>query len=202
MNGLDFFRNSHRLALTALAVFVLLSAAAVSAFAQGGTMTPYQDEKDGVNVGGKWVKFEGEDKMTGAKKVRFELLSDNYFKEDSDYKPRVDLMCSNGKLVAANFNPGSWLAPPNRPGFWGQPQMEVMVRVDDSHSYHGWNWERGRALSMDRGTAREMIGAQIFKVEVRTRQGGREIAEFSPAGLDLQSVKQACDITPKKPSKD
>ena len=37
-------------------------------------MSPYQDEKDGVSAGGKWTMFQSEDKMTGAKKVRFELL--------------------------------------------------------------------------------------------------------------------------------
>jgi hypothetical protein len=42
--------------------------------------------------------------------------------------------------------------------------MEVMVRVDDAHSYHGWNWVRGRFLSMDKGTTRELIGAHVFKV--------------------------------------
>jgi hypothetical protein len=78
--------------------------------------------------------------------------------------------------------------------------MEVMVRVDDTHSYHGWNWIRGRFLSMDKGTTRELIGAHVFKVEIRGRNGP-EIAEFSPAGLDLARVKQACDLTPKKPSK-
>jgi hypothetical protein len=31
---------------------------------------------------------------------------------------------------------------------------------------------------------------------------GPEIAEFSPAGLDLARVRQACDLKPKKPSKD
>ena len=60
---------------------------------------------------------------------------------------------------------------------------------------------RGHFLSMDKGTTRGLIGAQVFKVELPTRSG-RQIAEFSPAGLDLDQVKQACDITPKKPSKD
>src|ERR1700680_802450 len=76
-----------------------------------------------------------------------------------------------------------------------------MVRVDDSHGYHGWNWIRGRFLSMDKGTARGLIGAQVFNVELRGRAGS-EIAEFSPAGLDLAQVKQACDLTPKKPGRD
>ncbi len=183
---------------------VLASAAllcAASAFAQGGAMSPYQGESDGVSVGGKWMMFHSEDKMTGAKKVRFELQSDNFFREDPDYKPRVVLFCEEGKLKLADFNPGVRLPPPNRPGFWGQPQLEVMVRIDDTHSYHGWNWERGHFLSMDKGTTRGLIGAQVFKVELPTRSG-REIAEFSPAGLDLDQVRKACDITPKKPSKD
>ncbi len=43
-----------------------------------------------------------------------------------------------------------------------------------------------------------MIGAQLFNVEVRTRTG-YEIAEFSPAGLNLDEVKHSCDLTPQKP---
>jgi hypothetical protein len=179
----------------------MICAAALAASAQSGTMSPYQGESDGVTAGGNWIEFHSEQKMTGAKKVRFELLSDNYLSEDPDYKPRIELVCTDRKLTYADFNPGIRLGPPNRPGFWGQPQMEVMVRVDDAHSYHGWNWMRGRFLSMDKGTTRELIGAHVFKVQIRGRRGP-EIAEFSPAGLALNRVKQACDLTPKRPSKD
>jgi hypothetical protein len=76
--------------------------------------------------------------------------------------------------------------------------MEVLVRIDNTHSRHGWNWVRGHFLSMDKGTTRGLIQAQTFKVEVRTRSGP-QIAEFSPAGLDLARVKQDCDLTPKRP---
>jgi hypothetical protein len=191
--------------ILAFATKALLASVALlctaSAFAQGGAMSPYQGEKDGVSAGGKWMEFQSEDKMTGAKKARFELVSDNYFREDPDYRPRVDLFCEDGKLKLADFNPGVRLAPPNRPGFWGQPQLEVMVRVDDTHHNHGWNWGRGHFLSMDKGTTRELIGAQIFKVELPTRSG-RQIAEFSPAGLNLEEVRKSCDLTPKRPGKD
>jgi hypothetical protein len=188
------------LAARAILLCFLIGAAAV-ACAQSGAMTPYQDESDGVSAGGKWLEFHSTDKMTGAKKMRFEILSDNYFREDPDYKPRVELFCSDGKLKLADFNPGVRLGPPNRPGFWGQPQLEVMVRVDDAHYFKGWNWMRGRFLSMDKGTARGMIGSQVFKVELRTRSG-RQIAEFSPGGLNLDRIRQACDLTPKKPGTD
>jgi hypothetical protein len=177
---------------------VLVGVAAMSAGAQ--RLSPNQGETDGISVGGQWVEFHSEEKMTGAKKVRFEILSDNYLREDPDYKPRIELTCTDGKYTSAEFNPGIRLGPPNRPGFWGQPQMEVMVRVDQSHSNHGWNW-RDRFLSMDKGTARELIGARVFKVQIPSH-GGPEIAEFSPAGLNLARIKQACDLTPKKPSKD
>ena len=176
----------------------LVGVAAISAAAQ--RLSPNQGESDGISVGGQWLEFHSEEKMTGAKNVRFEILSDNYLREDPDYKPRIELTCTNGKYTSAEFNPGIRLGPPNRPGFWGQPQMEVMVRVDQSHSNHGWNW-RDRFLSMDKGTARELIGARIFKVQIPSR-GGPEIAEFSPAGLNLARIKQACDLTPKKPSND
>ena len=182
-------------------VFAAGLAASAQSNAQNTVRSPYQDESDGVSAGGKWIEFHSEEKMTAAKKVRFELLSDNYLSEDPDYKPRIELVCSNGKYAYADFNPGIRLERPDRPGFWGQPQMEVLVRVDDTHSYHGWNWISGRFLSMDKGTTRALIGAHVFKVQIRGRHGP-EIAEFSPAGLDLARVRQACDLTPKKPSGD
>ncbi len=190
-----------RTAFLFLVVVFFVAATAALACAQSGAMTPYQGEADGVSGGGKWLEFNSTDKMTGEKQVRFELQSDNYFKEDQDYKPRVNLVCRDGKLKWADFNPGVRLAPPNRPGFWGQPQLDVMVRVDDVHYHKGWNWERGRFLSMDKGTVRGMIGATVFNVELRTRSG-RQIAEFSPSGLNFDRIKQACDLTPKKPGKD
>jgi len=186
-------------AFRALLAGAIVSCAAFS-FAQGGSMSPYQGEQDGVAAGGKWMMFQGEDKMTGAKRVRFELLAENYFKQDPDYKPRVELVCENGKYKMAGFNPVR--VPPNRPGFWGQPQREVEVRIDDAHYYKGWNWEgRGQLLQMDKGTARGMIDAHVFNIAIPTPRG-RQIAEFDPVGLDIQQVRKACDITPKKPSKD
>jgi hypothetical protein len=200
LQDLRVLRNQGHPNLTVrgLAVLCLLCAATVSAWAQGGRLSPNQGEQDGVSAGGKWTEFQADDKMTGAKRVRFELLANNYFREDQGFKPRVELFCSAGKLTLADFNPGTRLGPPNRPGFWGQPQMEVMVRIDNTHDHHGWNWVRGHFLSMDKGTARGLIGAQIFNVEIRTASG-TQIAEFSPAGLQIDRVKQACGLTPKKP---
>lgn len=189
---------SLRPSLTALATTCVLCACG---FAQGGAMTPYQNERDGVSAGGKWMQFQSEDKMTGAKRVRFELLAENYLREHPDYKPRIELFCEDGKLKLADFNPGVRLPRPNRPGFWGQPQLEVEVRIDDYHSSKGWNWVRGHFLSMDKGTTRGVMGAQLVRIALPTRSG-REIAEFSPAGLDVNEVRRACDLTPKKPSKD
>jgi hypothetical protein len=196
LKGLRILHNQSR-AFAAAATFILLIAGAVSASAQGA-MSPYQDEQDGASAGGKWMVFRSEDKMTGAKKVRFELLSNNYLREDPDYKPRVEIVCTNGKYQYADFNPGARLGRPDYPGFWGQPKMEVMVRIDGYHDHKGWNWVRGHFLAMDKGTVRGAIGAEVFNIEVRTR-AGVAIAEFSPRGLDLGQFKQACDLTPHKP---
>ncbi len=199
LNALDFAtqRRSTVVARLLLASAIMICAAALL-YAQSGKMSPYQDESDGVSAGGNWLVFHAVDKMTGAKKDRFLLVANNYFREDPNYKPRVQLFCSDGKLTLADFNPGVRLGGPDYPGFWGQPKMEVEVRIDDHHDHKGWNWVRGHFLSMDKGTVRGMIGAQIFNVEARTRSGP-QIAEFSPAGLDLQLVKQSCGLTPKKP---
>lgn len=136
MKLLRSLHNKNRYALavrTGFAALVLTAAAALSAGAQQGAMSPYQGEADGVSAGGKWMEFRSEDKMTGAKKVRFELLSNNYLREDPDYKPRIEITCSDGKYQRAVFNPGARLGRPDYPGFWGQPKMEVMVRIDGSH---------------------------------------------------------------------
>lgn len=197
-----FFRSGYPgLAGKAAFAFFALLAWAALACAQNGAMSPNQDESDGVSAGGNWLEFHSTDKMTGHKKARFELQSNNYFREDNEYKPRVNLICDNGKLKLADFNPGFRLPPPNRPGWWGQPQIEVEVRIDGAHYYKGWNWLRGRFLSMDRDTVRGMIGAHVFNIALPMRNG-REIAEFSPAGLDLGRVREACDLKPKKPSGD
>jgi len=184
-----------------LGALAMVCVVALSARAQRTRMSPYQGENDGVNVGGNWYAFRSENKMTAAKIVRFELQADNYLSWSRDNKPRVELVCTNRKYTNADFSPGAPLGPPNRPGFWGQPQIEVMVRADDVHHTNGWNWIDGRSLSMDKGTTRELIGAHIFKVQLPGPRGP-EIAEFSPAGLDLDQVKRACDLTPKKTSKD
>jgi hypothetical protein len=156
----------------------------------------YEGKANAVSAGGSWMQYSSEDPMTAAKKVRFELAAANA--PNSDDSAKVILYCTNGKMKLADFRPNMRLARPNWPGFWGQPQMRVRVRVDDAHSDHSWNWVNGHFLAMDKGTAREMIGAHLFRVEFMT-PAGPQIAEFSPAGLDLKLVKEACDLTPKKP---
>jgi hypothetical protein len=168
------------------ACFILVCAAAVLLAQEGG-----------ITAGGKWMEFDSQDQMTLVKKSRFELDADNSL-PGSRSNPKIILFCTAGKLDLADFRPNARIAPPDHPSFWGRPQMEVLVRVDNSHSKHGWNWVNGHFLSMDKGTAREMLGAQVFKVEIRTPEGP-QIADFSPAGLDLNRVKKACDLTPKKP---
>ena len=81
----QFFKSAKRRAFftnTFFAGLALVGAAVLSVSAQSGAMSPYQGESDGVSAGGKWLAFRSEDKMTGAKKVRFELLADNYFREE------------------------------------------------------------------------------------------------------------------------
>jgi hypothetical protein len=117
--------------------------------------------------------------------------------EPEPSQPRVEIFCENGSFKASNFYPGMRIAPPNRPGFWGQPQMEVLVRVNDSHSNHGWNWTPD-FLAMDKNTTRELIGAQLFRVEFLGSRGP-VIAEFQPAGLELGRMAKACGLKPKKP---
>lgn len=189
-------------------VLLLITAlfAGVSVSAQGPGPEPDQRgperQERGVSAGGNWMVFESEDVMTAAKIVRFELESNNTM-PDSDRRSKIVLYCKNGKLDRSDFQPSFRMSGPNRPGFWGQPQMEVTVRVDNAHSNHGWNWIGGRFLTMDKGTVRELIGAHVFRVEFlaqrRRLPPAPQVAEFSPAGLDPGRVRRACDITPKRP---
>ena len=156
----------------------------------------YEGKANGVSAGGNWTQYSAEDRMTAARQVRFELRASNAPHSDADAK--VILYCTNGKLKLADFHPGERLSRPNWPGFWGQPQMRVRVRADNSHDEHNWNWINGHFLSMDKGTTRKLLGSHLFRVEFQTPDGP-EIAEFSPAGLDFKLVADACDLKPKKP---
>jgi len=152
----------------------------------------------GVPAGGKWKEFRSEDKITAAQKTRFELEADGIL-PDSDAKAKVLLFCVNGKLALGDFRPNLRIGPPNRASFWeGKPQMRVRVRVDNSSSRHSWNWVNGNFLAMDKDTVRQLIGARIFKVEFDTPRGP-QIAEFTPAGLDLALVRKDCSLKPQKP---
>lgn len=178
--------------------FIFLCTAAVSLCAQGGGMPASGKPEAGVPAGGNWKEFRSEDKMTAAQKIRFELESDNIL-PDSDAKSKVLLFCVNGKLTLGDFRPNLRIGPPNRASFWqGKPQMRVRVRVDNSNSRHSWNWVNGNFLAMDKDTVRQLIGARIFKVEFDTPRG-REIAEFTPTGLDLAQVRKDCNLKPQKP---
>jgi len=154
-------------------------------------------QENGVPVGGKWMKYETEEKMTGYKRIKFDLPADNYL-NNSERRPEVMLWCVDGKLKLSDFHPNFRLAGPNRASFWGRPEMRVEVRVDNHHSKHNWKWVNGDFLAMDEDTTKQLIGAQIFKVQFVTRDGP-QIAEFTPAGLDLKQVRQACGLKPEKP---
>ena len=193
-------------------VLVLVLAFAPSSFGQDRPDPRNPDRRDyddrsgsnGVSAGGNWMQYRSEDRMTAEKLSRFELQANDSRDgddRDGDGRAQVVLYCSDGRLKLADFRPNLRLSRPNWGGFWGQPQMRVRVRADDSHDDHSWNWVNGHFLSMDKGTTRELIGAHIFKVEIPGPRGP-EIAEFSPAGLDLARVKQDCDLKPKRPSRD
>jgi hypothetical protein len=193
-----FFSRNHVFAASrVLACCLVLCAAATLSFAQQQDRQDRDEAAASVRAGGSWRVFDTEDKMTAVHRLSFELLSDNAPAENGGFQYKIALTCENGKLKSSEFTPGRKLGPPDHPGFWGQPKMEVRVRVDNSHGNHGWDWN-GDALSMDKGTVRELIGAQVFKIEFEGRRGA-EIAEFSPGGLELTKVSQACGLTPKQP---
>jgi len=156
-----------------------------------------EDRRDnGVSAGGKWIQYRSEDRMTAAKRTRFELPADDV--SDSVDQARILLYCTDGKLKLADFRPNVRLGRPDWPGFWGQPQMRVRVRADEDHDDHNWNWVNGHFLAMDKGTTRKLLGARLFRIEFRTPEGPK-IAEFSPAGLDLSLARNACGLEPKRP---
>src|SRR5215472_6950809 len=186
-----------RFTLAAVVLFCFAIFCTAAIFAQNPSEEPrgYEGGNE-VSAGGNWTMHTAEDRMSGAHRTRFELNADNA--PNSDNQAKIILYCTDGKLQLADFHPGTRLSRPNWPGFWGQPQMHVLVRVDNSHDTHNWNWIRGHFLAMDKGTTRELIGAHLFRVEFQT-PGGPEIAEFSPAGIELDSVKKSCGLTRKKP---
>ena len=65
----------------------------------------------GVSAGGKWTVSSSEDRMTAAKRVRFDLVADNT--GEGDDQARVILFCTDGKLKLADFRPNIRLSRPD-----------------------------------------------------------------------------------------
>ena len=146
-----------------------------------------------IGAGGTWQEFDSKDPMTDVPRARFELRGDNPLR-DSDRSPQINIYCENGKFLFGHFVPGVKVDP-NRPGFWGQPQVEVRVRGDHHLENHGWNWN-GRFLAMDKDSVRRLIGASVFKIELPGPGRPDNIAGFSPAGLSFGQFDRACHLKP------
>jgi len=101
--------------------------------------------------GGKWMEFRSEDKMTGAKKVRFELLANNYFRQDPDYKPRVEMVCTNGKYQYADFNMAGGWDGRIIPAFGASPRWKSWSASMAAMTTRDGTGFAGRFLAMDKG---------------------------------------------------
>jgi hypothetical protein len=178
-------------------ILALCVALSIKALAQNRPDDRDYDDRwnAGVSAGGNWTVDRSEDRMTAEKRTRFQLRANDT--RDGADRAQVVLYCTDGKLKLADFRPNLRLSRPNWAGFWGQPQMRVRVRADNAHDDRTWNWVNGHFLAMDKTTARRLIGAHLFRIEFRTPDGPR-IAEFSPAGLDLKLVHDACGLEPKR----
>ena len=178
-------------------ILALCVALSIKALAQNRPDDRDYDDRThpGASAGGNWTVDHSEDRMTAEKRSRFQLQANDT--RDGDDRAQVILYCSDGKLKLADFNPNLKLSRPNWAGFWGQPQMRVRVRADNAHDDRIWNWVNGHFLAMDKTSARRLIGANLFRIEFNTPDGPR-IAEFSPAGLDLKLVHNACGLEPKR----
>jgi len=131
-----------------------------------------------------------EDKMTEAKKVRFELPADNGNGPDN---AKVLLFCNAGKLLLGDFRPSTR---------WRRPIVRLLgTAADGSHRPRGpqpqQSWlelgERtlpGHGQRHDAGTNR----AQVLKIDSHP-----QIAEFTPAGLIWGAFGAPAGLTPKKP---
>jgi len=196
-----FFQENvvlRRLGLRAFAKSAFLAGVFLCLVASGPSQA--QDEPPDAKVtptsaGGKWLEYDSKDPMTDVKRSRFELEGDNPLR-DSDHNPKINIFCENGKYLFGHFVPGVRVRP-DRPGFWGQPQVDVRVRADSNLDHHGWNWD-GRFLSMDKDTVRRLAGATVFKIELPGPGSPDNIATFSPASLNFGQFESACHLKPKK----
>jgi len=148
-----------------------------------------------ISAGGAWQEYDSKDPMTDIKRARFEIVGDNMLR-DSERNPRINIFCENGNYSFAHFVPGVRVRP-DRPGFWGQPQLEVRVRAGKNLDSHGWNWD-GTFLSMDKDSVRRLVGATIFKIQLPGPTTPDNIASFSPAGLNMDQFESACHLKPKQ----
>src|ERR1700722_2400107 len=103
--GIRSMQNMIRNLVSGIGVSILMLSS-VSSFAQYRGEEPRDDQRNdqgnyegtanAVSAGGNWTEYSGEDLMTAAKRVRFELPAND--SPNNDDRAKVILYCTDGKL--------------------------------------------------------------------------------------------------------
>lgn len=169
---------------------------------------PAAGGEDSTKAGGNWRAYDwnwpsGDPKVSH--KVAFELEADDPIsfewlekgaRRAGSGKPRITLFCIDGRLI------NTFLYTPDAPIDIDtlRPVDRVkpsFVQADGKRRQHDWTWDLHFAF-VDKGSARELLGAQSYQTETPGKQG-TVVSTFSPTGIDLNWVLHSCGLTPAKP---
>lgn len=149
-------------------------------------------------AGGKWTYEIGEDKLTGALYGIFSLEADEPIADGiGSGLPSFVIMCG-GRADSPHWLNSKVLSPvvlgmPDQQSPLGAPQQIVYLRADNKIHVHFWNMaEDFRMFFVDKGATKELLNSSIARIQFRDAGGHKQVAIFSPSGLNRDGLVKAC----------
>jgi hypothetical protein len=149
-------------------------------------------------AGGKWTFEVSEDKFTGALVGVFELKANEPISDGiAPGLPSFVIMCG-GTIKTAHWMNSKLLSPvvlgkPDIISPIHESQQMVWLRADGKVHMHWWNMPPDyRTFFVDKHATKELLRASDVRIQFRDASEHRQVAIFSPAGINEEMLTKAC----------
>jgi hypothetical protein len=179
-----------------------IKAAVLIAFVLGccnaAAQSPTSSTSGLLSAGGKWTYEVSENKLTGALYGILTLKADESITDGvSSGSPSFVVMCGGTEKSPKWFN-SKLLSPvvlgmPDARSPGDAPQQIVYLRADDKIKLHFWNMaDDFRTFFVDKGATKDLVKSTNARIQFRDAHGHKQVAVFSPTGLNREATRKAC----------
>jgi hypothetical protein len=156
--------------------------------------------------GGKWTVEPLRDKLTDVVSKQFNLMANNTVHDGiATSRPVLAIVCRAGHIKEAELQTGVVLSTPaiEERGLLNVhvPVHYVRVRLDKKIDTYSWE-QLADSKTMEiccntfsgKHQVEKIVDAHDVRIEFGSFDGYAEVAEFSPAGIDKNTLRQSCGL--------